>query len=129
MVKGNLKNIYNMEVIKNPLSNYKRNYHLEHEVDNLQNRLNLNMNTLKNLQLKDKTSNGNPQKDCPLIERRGSGGDFQQVGMLYKNNMLNRSTPGNNTYNNVLPLYGNHTGSNKFLYYTETDKLNPIKIR
>ena len=39
---------YNMEVIKNPLyPPLKRNYHLEHEVDNLQNRLNLNMNTRK----------------------------------------------------------------------------------
>ena len=35
---------YNMEVIKNPLyPPLKRNYHLEHEVDNLQNRLNLNI--------------------------------------------------------------------------------------
>ena len=33
---------YNMEVIKNPLyPPLKRNYHLEDEVDNLQNRLNL----------------------------------------------------------------------------------------
>ena len=41
------ENTYNMDVIKNPLMPpLKRNYHLENEVDNLQNRLNLNMNTV-----------------------------------------------------------------------------------
>ena len=65
------------------------------------------------------------------IETRGSGGDFQQVGILSKTLIEKEdSTPGNNTDVNVLPLYGKPTykGSNRWLYYTETDKYNPIKI-
>ena len=72
------------------------------------------------------------QKGLPInIETRGSGGDFQQVGILSKN-VINKDaeTPGNNTDSNILPLYGKPTyrGSNKWLYYTETDKYNPVKI-
>lgn len=65
------------------------------------------------------------------IETRGSGGDFQQVGILSKNDISEDSkTPGNNTDSNILPLYGKplYRGASKWLYYTETDKLNPIKI-
>ena len=108
-------NSYNMEVINNPLMPpLKRNYHLENEIINLQSKLNVN------------------PKGIPInIETRGSGGDFQQLGMLYKNEISDEGkAPGNNTDNSVLPLYGKPTyrGSNKFLYYTETDKLNPVKI-
>lgn len=108
-------NSYNMDVIKNPLMPpLKRNYHLENEINNLQSNLNIN------------------PKGIPInIETRGSGGDFQQLGMLYKNEISDEGkAPGNNTDNSVLPLYGKPTyrGSNKFLYYTETDKLNPVKI-
>jgi len=65
------------------------------------------------------------------IETRESGGDFQQVGILSKNTINDgAAVPGNNTDSVVLPLYGKPTyrGSNKWLYYTETDKLNPVKI-
>lgn len=65
------------------------------------------------------------------IETRGSGGDFQQVGILSKK-FINQEedVPGNNTDSNILPLYGKPTyrGSSKWLYYTETDKYNPVKI-
>ena len=65
------------------------------------------------------------------IETRESGGDYQQLGILSKGNINNDTeTPGNNTDSVILPLYGKQTyrGSNKWLYYTETDKLNPVKI-
>lgn len=65
------------------------------------------------------------------IETRGSSGNFQQIGILSKNIIADdNQTPGNNTDSNVLPLYGKPTyrGSNQWLYYTETDKLNPVKI-
>ena len=65
------------------------------------------------------------------IETRESGGDFQQVGMISKK-IINDDTqvPGNNTDTNILPLYGKplYRGSNKWMYYTETDKHNPVKI-
>jgi hypothetical protein len=64
-------------------------------------------------------------------ETRESGGDYQQLGILSKNAINNgEGTPGNNTDSVVLPLYGKPTyrGSNKWLYYTETDKLHPVKI-
>ena len=101
---------YNMDVITNPLyPPLKRNYNLENEINNLEQKKGLPIN----------------------IETRGSGGEFQQIGILYKNTISDDTkAPGNNTDNNVLPLYGKPTykGSNKWLYYTETDKLNPVKI-
>lgn len=127
MVMAPEENTYNMDVIKNPLMPpLKRNYHLEHEVDNLQNRLNINT---RQRPIVDSLPN---TKGLPInIETRGSGGDFQQLGMLYKNDINDEEkAPGNNTDNNVLPLYGKpiYRGSTKFMYYTETDKLNPVKI-
>ena len=72
------------------------------------------------------------RKHVPInIETRESGGDFQQVGILSKNNISDDSkAPGNNTDSNILPLYGKplYRGANKWLYYTETDKYNPIKV-
>ena len=118
---------YNINVINDPLTPpLKRNYHLENEVDSLQHRLNIN--TRQRPIVNQRQNN----RGLPInIETRGSGGDFQQIGILYKNEITDDAkAPGNNTDNNVLPLYGKPTyrGSNKFLYYTETDKLNPVKI-
>ena len=65
------------------------------------------------------------------IETRESGGDYQQLGILSKGTINDDTeTPGNNTDSVILPLYGKPTyrGSNKWLYYTETDKLKPVKI-
>tara|TARA_Y100000591_G_C21837663_1_gene703564 strand:+ start:852 stop:1481 length:630 start_codon:yes stop_codon:yes gene_type:complete len=65
------------------------------------------------------------------IETRGSGGDFQQLGVLSKDTISNEEdSPGNNTDSVILPLYGKPTyrGSNRYLYYTETDKYNPVKV-
>ena len=74
----------------------------------------------------------NVQMGVPInIETRGSGGDFQQVGILSKQTISEDSkTPGNNTDSSILPLYGKpiHRGASRWLYYTETDKFNPIKI-
>ena len=122
---------YNMEVIKNPLMPpLKRNYNLENEIDDLQR--GFNINTRQRPIDQKYLHHGPSQHGMPInIETRGSGGDFQQVGMLYKNSIEDDTkAPGNNTDNNVLPLYGKPTykGSNKWMYYTETDKLNPVKI-
>jgi hypothetical protein len=65
------------------------------------------------------------------IETRESGGDYQQLGILSKGAINDDTeTPGNNTDSVIVPLYGKPTyrGSNKWLYYTETDKLKPVKI-
>jgi len=65
------------------------------------------------------------------IETRESGGDYQQLGIISKGAINDdNKTPGHNTDSVILPLYGKPTyrGSNKWLYYTETDKLHPVKI-
>lgn len=65
------------------------------------------------------------------IETRGSGGDFQQIGMLYKESVSDDSnSPGNNNNTHVLPLFGKPTyrGSSKYLYYTASDSNTSIKI-
>jgi len=134
MMMASEEDSYNMDVIKNPLMPpLKRNYHLEHEIDSLQNSLNINTRERPIPIVHEGPSHSNNRnRGLPInIETRGSGGDFQQLGMLYKNDISDEDkAPGNNTDNNVLPLYGKPTyrGSNKFLYYTETDKLNPVKI-
>lgn len=73
-----------------------------------------------------------PRNSIPInIETRPSGGEFQQVGILYKDNIDDETQqPGNNTDSNILPLYGKplYRGSNNWLYYTATDKFHPIKI-
>jgi len=71
-------------------------------------------------------------KGLPInIETRESGGDFQQIGMLSKDSVIDDSEKsGNNNDSVILPLYGKPTykGSTKWLYYTESDRNNAIKI-
>ena len=71
-------------------------------------------------------------KAIPInIETRESGGDFQQIGILSKDSVSDDSEkPGNNNDSVILPLYGKPTykGSNNWLYYTESDRNNAIKI-
>ena len=65
------------------------------------------------------------------IPTRGYMGDYQQVGMLYKDSIENNeSNIGNNNETNILPLYGKplYANSSKWLYYTSSDKFNSIKI-
>lgn len=65
------------------------------------------------------------------VPTRGYVGDYQQIGMLYKEAVDDESVkPGNNTDSNILPLYGKplYSNSSKWLYYTGSDKFNNIKI-
>lgn len=57
------------------------------------------------------------------VATRGQSGGFQQVGMLYRS----ETSRGDN---NVLPLYGRpiYPGSNKWNYYTTTDKYHAVKM-
>ena len=64
------------------------------------------------------------------IPTRGYMGDFQQIGMLYKEGIDNKDSSVGNNENNILPLYGKplYSNSSKWLYYTSSDKFNSIKI-
>lgn len=65
------------------------------------------------------------------IETRESGGDYQQVGILTKESIVDEEkAPGNNTDSVILPLFGRPTyrGSQQWNYYTATDKYNQIKV-
>ena len=65
------------------------------------------------------------------IPTRGISGGFQQVGSLHKTEVSNDDTqPGNNTKSVILPLFGQPTypGSNKWNYYTTTDKNAMVKM-
>jgi len=125
-------------MLENPFNNPTRNIH--------QNNINDNLIDIDRVLLNDRLypphsrnhymdQNGimpRRQMGLPInIETRGSGGDFSQIGILSKQAISNdEKTPGNNTDSSVLPLFGKPTyrGSSKWLYYTETDKYNPIKI-
>ena len=76
-----------------------------------------------------------PRKDMKVmpinISTRGDGGDYQQLGILYKESIQdNDKAPGNNTDNPVLPLFGKRTygNSSQWNYYTATDSNHQIKI-
>ena len=77
-------------------------------------------------------SDPNGVKKMPInVETRESGGDYQQIGMIYKNSVIDEDkAPGNNTDSNILPLFGKpvYKGSQQWNYYTATDKYNQIKI-
>ena len=73
-----------------------------------------------------------PKGSVPInIETRGSGGDYQQIGILYKDSVIDEEkAPGNNTDANVLPLFGKpvYRGASRYNYYTATDKYNQVNV-
>ena len=73
-----------------------------------------------------------PKKAMPInISTRGDGGDYQQIGILYKDSVIDEEkAPGNNTDANVLPLFGKpvYRGASRYNYYTATDKYNQVKV-
>ena len=73
-----------------------------------------------------------PKKAIPInISTRGDGGDYQQVGILYKDSVIDEEkAPGNNTDANVLPLFGKpvYRGASRYNYYTATDKYHQVKV-
>ena len=73
-----------------------------------------------------------PKKAMPInISTRGDGGDYQQVGILYKDSVIDEEkAPGNNTDANVLPLFGKpvYRGASRYNYYTATDKYHQVKV-
>ena len=65
------------------------------------------------------------------IPTRGESGGFQQIGVLHKIETSDETMKvGNNTEPVILPLMGapTYNGSNKWTYYTATDKYNQIKL-
>lgn len=65
------------------------------------------------------------------IPSRGFSGGYQQIGTLHKTNITDTdSLPGNNNKSVILPIYGQPTypGSNKWNYYTTSDKNTMVKM-
>lgn len=65
------------------------------------------------------------------VPTRGIVGGFQQVGMLYKDDIENsEKKPGNNTDSTVIALYGRpvDTSRNKWSYYATGDGYQMVKI-
>ena len=65
------------------------------------------------------------------IPTRGYAGGVVQVGALYKQDTTDSTIKiGDNNEAVILPLFGmpTYNGSNKWMYYTATDKFNQIKI-
>ena len=65
------------------------------------------------------------------IPTRGYSGGSQQIGALYKQDSSDETIKiGDNNEPVILPLFGmpTHNGSNKWMYYTTTDKFNQVKL-
>jgi len=66
------------------------------------------------------------------IPSRGFAGGFQQVGMLYKDEIADPDKKiGNNSESVILPLYGRplYNGSKRWTYYTTNDKMAMVKLK
>ena len=72
------------------------------------------------------------QPGLPInVPTRGYSGGITQIGALYKEDISNEGQKtGNNSETIILPLFGQptHNGSNKWLYYTTSDKFNQVKL-
>ena len=65
------------------------------------------------------------------IPTRGYAGGAQQIGALYKQEASDETIKiGDNNEPVILPLFGmpTYNGSNKWMYYTTTDKFNQVKL-
>lgn len=65
------------------------------------------------------------------IPSRGPFQAYQQVGILSKDEIADPDRiPGNNNDSNILPLFGRPTyaGSNRWNYYTTSDKFQSVKL-
>lgn len=65
------------------------------------------------------------------IPSRGPFQTYQQVGILSKDEIADPAKiPGNNNDSNILPLFGRPTysGSNRWNYYTTSDKFQSVKL-
>ena len=65
------------------------------------------------------------------VPSRGMSGGFQQVGMLYKDDVVSEdSRVGQDSSSVIMPLYGRPTypGSNKWNYYVSSDKFHAVKM-
>lgn len=65
------------------------------------------------------------------IPSRGPFQSYQQIGSLSKENIIDtEKLPGNNNETNILPLFGRptYTGSNRWNYYTSSDKFQSVKL-
>lgn len=65
------------------------------------------------------------------IPSRGPFQSYQQIGILSKDEIADPDKiPGNNNDSNILPLFGRPTyaGSNKWNYYTTSDKFQSVKL-
>jgi len=65
------------------------------------------------------------------IPSRGPFQSYQQIGILSKDEIADPDKiPGNNNDSNILPLFGRPTyaGSNRWNYYTTSDKFQSVKL-
>jgi len=97
----------------------------------LQYEANKNMERVINPLLPPERSYSNTYGIPINIPSRGPLQSFQQIGILYKENIVDTDKlPGNNNDSNILPLFGRPTfnGSRRWNYYTSSDKFQNFKI-
>ena len=117
---------------------YSKSHRLvSHDADNINNIpiiphiINHNVERIINPLLPPERSYVNTYGIPTNIPTRGFSGGFQQVGSLHKTEIANdTSEPGNNNKSVILPLFGQPTyqGSNKWNYYTTTEKSTMVKL-
>ena len=101
------------------------------QISSLQYEADKNMERIINPLLPPERSYTNTYGTPINIPSRGPLQSFQQIGILYKENIADKDkVPGNNSDSNILPLFGRPTfnGSKRWNYYTSSDKFQNFKI-
>jgi len=65
------------------------------------------------------------------VPTRGTSGGYQQVGYMYKDNVISESSNiGSGNDSVIIPIFGRptHAGGSKWNYYVSSDKFHSVKI-
>lgn len=110
---------------------YRDSIDINVNINDKSEKINKNLERIINPMLPPERSYTNTYGVPINIPSRGIDQPYQQIGILYKDDIqdINKQI-GNNTDNNILPLFGKPTysGSNKWNYYTSSDKYHSYKI-
>ena len=101
------------------------------KISSMQYEADKNMERIINPLLPPERSYSNTYGTPINIPSRGPLQSYQQIGILYKENIVDTDKlPGNNNDSNILPLFGRPTfnGSRRWNYYTSSDKFQNFKI-
>ena len=126
-VKNNTNNTNNVEMTNNMEEKYLEKQLNKNDLyDSVREKLNIKRTNNDIFEEPTKTVDGVRVN----IATRGPTPEISQLGILSKLDHTNNTGPGSDAEAHILPLLGRRTynRSNKWVYYTATDKYNQVRI-